>query len=153
MIVPLFGNARLPAQRLASSFGVHTIIPYYNAFNHTGEGCLQHLLVNKERLVETEYRQEVFAPRGILILDSHTISADFPRKTVRELQMHYPQSAFLFLTLVFSDIACKDFPCPLLYCQKSRECLQERGVLDKVFVFPWENENTVLQDVNAMLIG
>ncbi|MDR0369485.1 MAG: hypothetical protein LBH96_02940 [Candidatus Peribacteria bacterium] len=152
IIVPLFQHAKLPAERLASSMGIRTVIPYHIAHNHTSDGCLHHMLLNRERYVEMEYRQEIFSPKGILILDTHTISANIPKKFVQELQTFYSGISMLFLTLVFSDIACKDFPCPLIYCQKSRECLQERGVLDKVFVFPRENENFVLQDVNAMLI-
>ena len=102
--------------------------------------------------METEYRQEVFSPKGVLILDTHTIFSSIPKEIIKELQGHYPHSSFLFLTLVFSDLVCEDFPCPLLYCQKSRECLQEQGILDKLFVFPWENENSVLQNVNAMMV-
>lgn len=153
MIVPLFQHAKLPAERLASSMGIRTIMPYHTAYNHSSEGCLNHMLSNKDRYLEMEYRQEVFFPKGILILDTHTISAKIPKVCVQELQHFYPGVPMIFLTLVFSDIACKDFPCPLIYCQKSRECLQEHWVLDKVFVFPWENENFVLQDVNAMLLA
>ena len=114
---------------------------------------MKYLLTNKERFVETEYRQEVFSPKGVLVLDTHTIFSDIPKRTIEELKIYYPNASFLFLTLVFSDLVCENFPCPLLYCQKSRECLQEYGILDKLFIFPWENENSVLQNVNAMLMN
>ena len=152
IIVPLFEYATLPAQRLASSFWIRTVISYLHSFKQLGEGCLKHLLINKERFLETEYRQEVFTPRGVLILDTHTIFSDVPKEIIEELKMHYPNASFLFLSLVYSDLLCDDFPCPLLYCQRSRECLQEQGVLDKLFIFPWESESSVLQNMNAVLM-
>ena len=151
MIVPLFRNGMLPAQRLASAFSVNTILPYESKYHVSPAGSLKHTLTHKETTLENEYCQTLISPKGILILDVHTISGSYPKVVVNELKRFYPGVPLLFLTLVFSDIACRDFPCPLIYCQKSRECLQEHGVLDKVFVFPWENENEVLQDLNLML--
>jgi len=110
------------------------------------------MLVHKDRYFETEYRSEVYSPKGLLILDTHTISSHVPGKLVEEIQTFYPRVPMIFLTLVLSDIACKGFPCPLIYCQQGKECLQEYGILEKVFVFPRENENAVLQTVNEVLL-
>ena len=150
-IVPIFRNGSLPVQHSDSAFSVKTILPYEMKYHVSSSGCLKCTLSHREIELENEYCQTLFSPEGILILDTHTISRKYSKVVVNELKRFYTGIPLLFLTLVFSDIACKDFLCPLLYCQKSRECLQEYGILDKIFVFPWENENEVLQDLNVML--
>jgi len=37
MIVPLFAHGQLPADRLASSMGIRTVIPYYTSYNRSTE--------------------------------------------------------------------------------------------------------------------
>lgn len=149
MIVPIMRSWMMPAQHLASALSVTTILPYQAKYEYKPIPVWTPLLTLWSYSANCKLNQRYMNPKWILIVDTNTVSWDTARWIIEDLKKWYPKVPIIFATVVLSAFAWMKFPCPVIHYKKSMEWFDTEEHKEKIFVFPWEDENEVLVEINT----
>jgi len=151
MIVPIMKSWMMPAQHLASVLKITTILPYQAKYEYKPIPVWKPLLTLSSYTASFKWNQRYTNPKWILIVDTNTVSWETARWIIQDIKKNYPDTPVIFATVVLSAFAWQKFPCPVVHYKKSMEWFDTEDRKEKIFVFPWENENEneVLLEINT----